>query len=223
LRGQPVVERRTIFEGLDLDVKPGERIAIVGKNGAGKSTLFRLMAGILAPDAGDIAIGGRISPLIEILAGLVIDMTGAENIRLNASILGLTNAQIRDRFDEMLAFADLGDFVDTPVRYYSSGMLARLGFSVAVHVDADIVLVDEVLAVGDATFQRRCLDRMSELSRRGTTIILVSHDLEAVRTFFARTAWIGDQRVLDDGPTERVLAAYTSAGSASGAPSSVAT
>lgn len=210
-RGERVIDRRTILDGVDLELARGERVGIVGKNGAGKSTLFRLMSGILAPDEGSVAIAGRVSPLIEITAGLVLDMTGAENIRLNAAILGLSRLEIRQRFDEIVAFAELTDFMDTPVRFYSSGMMARLGFAVATHVDADVVLVDEVLAVGDAAFQARCLARIDELSARGATVVLVSHDVEAVRRHMHRVVWLDRGKVHADGPAAEVLAAYLAA------------
>lgn len=204
LRGQRLVERRTILQGVDLDIAPGERVGIVGRNGAGKSTLFRLLSGILVPDAGQVTVGGRVSPLIEITAGLVLDMTGGENIRLNASILGLRRHEIAARFEEIVAFADLREFVDTPVRFYSSGMMARLGFAVATHVDGDVVLIDEVLAVGDAGFQRRCLERIDQLSESGATVVLVSHDVEAMSRHMERIVWI-DGVVRDQGPPGRIL------------------
>lgn len=210
-RGEPLTERRLVLDGVSLDVAPGERIAIVGKNGAGKSTLFRLMSGIMIPDGGAIAIGGRVSPLIEITAGLVLDLTGAENIRLNGVLLGLTRRDVDRRFDAIAAFAGLEDFLETPVRYYSSGMLARLGFAIAVHVDADILLIDEVLAVGDVDFQQRSLEHMLELNRAGVTVVLVSHDFDAVRSFCPRTVHLAGGRVIDDGPTERVLRSLTTA------------
>lgn len=207
LRGQRLLERRTILDGLDLDIAPGERVGIIGRNGAGKSTLFRLMSGILTPDAGSVEIGGRVSPLIEITAGLVPDMTGGENIRINASILGLRRDEIEERFDEIVAFADLREFVDTPVRFYSSGMMGRLGFAVATHVDADVVLIDEVLAVGDARFQRRCLDRIDELSNQGATVILVSHDIDAIARHMERVVWL-DGVIREQGPPSDIVQAY---------------
>lgn len=201
-------ERRTILDGVDLTVAAAERVGIIGKNGAGKSTLFRLMSGILTPDAGVVDIGGRVSPLIEITAGLVPDMTGRENIHLNAAILGLTRAELRERFDDIVAFAGIGEFLDTPVRFYSSGMMARIGFAVATHVDADVVLVDEVLAVGDEQFQRRCLARMDALSAQGTTIVLVSHDLDAVARHMQRVVWLEQGRVRMHGTPAEVLPPY---------------
>ncbi len=185
-RGEPISERRPVLQGVDLRIAPGERVGITGRNGAGKSTLFRLLSGIYRPDRGRIAVGGRIAPLIEITSGLVLDLTGRENIYLNAVILGLTRREARRRFDDIVAFAGLEDFVDTPVRYYSSGMQARLGFSVVAHVDAEILLIDEVLAVGDAEFQQRCLSRMVDLNRSGATIVFVSHDSAQINTFCSR-------------------------------------
>ena len=190
LRKEPLSERREILKGIDLEVEPGERLGIIGRNGAGKSTLFRLISGILTPDTGSVEVGGRVSPLIEITAGLVPDLTGAENIRLNAAVLGLTRKQVEERFQSIVDFSELQDFLDTPARYYSSGMQARLGFSVAVHVDADVVLVDEVLAVGDLEFQKRCLTHLRELSERRVTIVVVSHDFSTLGAFCDRVAWI---------------------------------
>lgn len=190
LKREPLADRREVLRGIDLEVLPGDRLGIIGKNGAGKSTLFRLMSGILTPDEGTIEVGGRVSPLIEITAGLVPDLTGAENIRLNAAVLGLTRRQVDERFQAIVDFAELGEFLETPTRYYSSGMQARLGFSVAVHVDADVLLIDEVLAVGDLEFQDRCLARLLELSAAGKSIVVVSHDFEALRSFCRRVAWL---------------------------------
>lgn len=205
LSGARLTERREVLKGIDLRVEPGERLGIIGRNGAGKSTLFRVISGILSPDAGQIQMGGRVSPLIEITAGLVPDLTGAENIRLNAAVLGLTRKQVEQKFSTIVEFAELADFLDTPARYYSNGMQARLGFSVAINVDADILLIDEVLAVGDAQFQQRCLDRLRELSERGATIIVVSHDLSALRGFCHRVAWLEKGRIESVGETDAVL------------------
>lgn len=217
MRGQPLWERRTILDGLDLDVAAGTRVGIVGRNGAGKSTLFRLMSRILTPDAGTVEVGGRVSPLIEIAAGMVPDMTGAENIRLNAAILGLRREEITKRFADIIAFADIGDFVDTPTRFYSSGMLARIGFAVATHVDADLILIDETLAVGDQEFQQRCLERINFLCERGATVVLVSHDLDAVAQHMERVIWLEHGRVCLDGAPDEVVQRYRAA-IASGSP-----
>ena len=199
VRRQPLTERRTVLADLDLDIAPGERVGIVGKNGAGKSTLFRVISRILEVDTGVVDVGGRVSPLIEITAGLVPDLTGSENLRLNAALLGLSRREIRKRFDAIVEFAGLRDFLDTPTRYFSSGMQARLGFAVGVHVDADILLVDEALSVGDAEFQAKCLDKMEQLSTAGVTILVVSHDEDVVRSFARRIVRIEDGRARDAG------------------------
>jgi ABC-type polysaccharide/polyol phosphate transport system ATPase subunit len=206
-RGEPLSERRPVLQGVDFRVSPGERVGIVGRNGAGKSTLFRLMSGIYRPERGRIVVGGRISPLIEITSGLVLDLTGRENIHLNSVVLGLSRAEARQRFDAIVAFAGLEDFVDTPVRYYSSGMQARLGFSVVAHVDADVVLIDEVLAVGDIEFQQRCVARMRQLNERGATIVFVSHDAAQLRALCPRVVMLTGGRVVADGPAAMVLGA----------------
>ena len=194
-RGLPVSERRPVLKELNLSVARGERLGIVGKNGAGKSTLFRVISKILEVDSGAVEVGGRISPLIEITASHVPDLTGAENIRLNAVLLGLSRRQIDERFDAIVEFAGLGDFVDTPTRFYSSGMQARLGFAVGVHVDADALLVDEALSVGDVDFQQRCVTKMHQLANAGTTVVVVSHDEALVRSFCSRVVVMQDGRV----------------------------
>ncbi|MBI1947857.1 MAG: ABC transporter ATP-binding protein [Deltaproteobacteria bacterium] len=195
-RRQPLTERRPVLMGVDLEVAPGERLGILGRNGAGKSTLFRIISNILHADRGTVEVTGRVSPLIEVTAGIVIDMTGRENIGLVAALLGLSRRQVAERFDTIVDFAGIRDFLDTPARYYSSGMQARLGFSVGVHVDADILLVDEALAVGDAEFQAKCIAKMEELSELGVTIIVVSHDERLVRSFAPRVVTIADGRIV---------------------------
>ena len=208
LRGQTLVERRAVLRGVDFEVRRGERFGLVGRNGAGKSTLFRLMSGIMVPDRGVVELTGRIAPLIEVTAGFVADMTGEENLRLNAALLGLSRAQIAARRDAIVAFAGVEEFMATPVRYYSSGMMARLGFSIATHVDADVLLVDEVLAVGDVEFQARCLRRLEELSANGATIVLVSHDVRTVASFCGRAAWLEEGRVRLLGRAPDVVGAF---------------
>ena len=204
-RGEPIIDRRPILKGVDLHIAPGERVGIIGKNGAGKSTLFRLMSRILVPDSGSARAVGRVAPLIEVTAGFVPDLSGAENLRLNATVLGLSRREIEARFDSIVAFAELKDFMDTPVRYYSSGMQARLGFSIVVHVDADIVLIDEALSVGDVAFQQRCIEKMEELSEGGATVVFVSHDFQTVERFCRRAIWLDDGRVREDGQPRAIL------------------
>jgi len=193
---------------VSFEIHRGETIGVVGQNGSGKSTLLRLIAGAAYPTEGHVAVRGRIAPLLQLGAGFQPDMTGRECIQINATALGLSSAEIAARFDAIVAFAELPDFIDTPTRYYSSGMLARLGFSVAVHTDPDLMLVDEVLAVGDHAFQTKCMARIDGLQRAGTTIVFVSHDAEQVRRICERVLWLKDGRLLRDGDPTSVLAEY---------------
>ena len=174
------------LRNVSFNVARGETLGIVGRNGSGKSTILKHIAGVTAPSEGEISVCGRVSPLIELGAGFHPDLTGRENVFLNASILGLSQKEVRARFDEIISFAELWDFVDTPVKRYSSGMYIRLGFSVAVHSDPDILLVDEVLSVGDSAFQEKCLEKMHEFQTLGTTIALVSPSMYLMRKFCPR-------------------------------------
>jgi len=193
---------------VNLRIGKGETVGIIGHNGAGKSTLLRLLAGVSQPTAGTLAIRGRVAPLLSVGVGFHSEMTGRENVFVNGMLLGLTRAEIRARFDEIVEFAGLADFIDTPVKFYSSGMFMRLGFSVAVQVDPDVLIVDEVLAVGDIAFQMRCLNRMRDLQRSGTTIVFVSHHLHAVYLLCPRTVVVHHGRIDFDGPTEAAIARY---------------
>ena len=205
LRRQPLTERRPVLRGVNMHIARGERVGIMGRNGAGKSTLFRILGGILQPERGRVDVGGRISPLIEITSGLMLDLTGRENVMLNAVLLGLTEREARARFDTIVQFAGLAEVVDTPVRYYSTGMQARLGFSVAVHIDADILLIDEVLAVGDAEFQARCLAKLTEANSQGATVVFISHDADALKQFCPRVIGLADGVVAADGDADVVV------------------
>ena len=193
---------------IDLRVGQGETIGIIGHNGAGKSTLLRLLAGVSQPTAGTLTIRGRIAPLLSVGVGFHMEMTGRENIFVNGMLLGLSRPEIKSRFDEIVEFAGLAEFIDTPVKFYSSGMFMRLGFSVAVQVDPDVLIVDEVLAVGDIAFQLRCLNRMRDLQRAGTTIVFVSHHLHAVHLLCPRTVVMHQGRIDFDGSTEAGIARY---------------
>ncbi|HEY9229824.1 MAG TPA: ABC transporter ATP-binding protein, partial [Gemmatimonadaceae bacterium] len=168
------------LQDVSFEVMRGEAFGIVGSNGAGKSTILKLLSGIMKPTRGTITVRGRLSALIEVGAGFHQDLTGRENIFLNGSILGMTKEEIRRKFDDIVEFAGLRDFIDTPVKRYSSGMYARLGFSVAAHVEPDLLIVDEVLSVGDYLFQQKCIDRMTGILKGGTTVLFVSHNLHAV-------------------------------------------
>ncbi|MGH7512017.1 MAG: ABC transporter ATP-binding protein [Gemmatimonadales bacterium] len=207
---RPIHVRRASFSlrDLDLRVDPGEAVALVGRNGSGKSTVLRLVAGIYRPTAGTIRTSGRITAVIELGAGFHPELTGAENIRLYAAVLGLSRRELLERWDEIVEFADMEDFLDTPLKYYSSGMEARLAFSVAVCLQPDILLLDEVLAVGDAAFRLRCLERLRTYHARGGTLLLVSHELEQLRELCTRGVWLREGRVVLDAGIDDVLAAY---------------
>ncbi|MCS7220901.1 MAG: ABC transporter ATP-binding protein [Anaerolineae bacterium] len=196
---------------VSFDVQAGESLAVIGANGAGKSTLLKLIARILVPTSGYIAVHGRVAALLELGAGFHPDLTGRENIALNGSILGLNRRFIRRQMDEIVAFAGLEHFIDMPVRNYSSGMLMRLGFAVATAFQPEILLIDEVLAVGDQVFQDRCLRRIREIQEKGATVILVSHDLESARRLCRRAIWLDEGHVRADGPTDAIIAQYLEA------------
>ncbi len=190
---------------LSLDVEHGQTFGIIGGNGSGKSTLLKVLAGILRPDEGTASVDGRLSALLELGAGFHPELTGRENVFLNGAILGFTARDIRSRFDDIVGFAELDRFIDEPVRNYSSGMYVRLGFSVAIHVEPEVLLVDEVLAVGDLTFQKRCLERFAQLKAEGRTIVVVSHDLDMVGWLCDRTAWIQQGTLRAVGPSAEVI------------------
>ena len=211
LKATVLAGHRTRYEefwalrGIDLDIPHGSTFGIIGGNGSGKSTLLKMLAGILRPDEGTATVNGRLSALLELGAGFHPELTGRENVYLNGAILGFTSKEIRRRFDDIVGFAELDRFIDEPVRNYSSGMYVRLGFSVAIHVEPEILLVDEVLAVGDHTFQKRCLDRFAQLKAEGRTIILVSHDLDMVGWLCEQTAWIQQGTLRAVGPSPNVI------------------
>jgi len=189
-------------------VDPGSAIGLVGRNGSGKTTLLRLLSGIVKPTSGRVTVGGRIGSLLELGAGFHPDLTGRENVYLNGSIHGLRRAAIREKLDEIVAFAGLEDFIDLPVRTYSSGMYMRLGFAIAAHIEADVLLLDEVFAVGDEAFQRKCFGKIFEFKQRGGTIVFVSHDAGAVERLCDRAVLLSDGRVAFDGPTHEAVVAY---------------
>ena len=208
------------LRGLDLEVPHGSTFGIIGGNGSGKSTLLKVLAGILRPDEGTASVDGRLSALLELGAGFHPELTGRENVYLNGAILGFTSREIRRRFDDIVGFAELDRFIDEPVRNYSSGMYVRLGFSVAIHVEPEILLVDEVLAVGDHAFQKRCLDRFAQLKSEGRTIILVSHDLDMVGWLCEQTAWIQQGTLQAVGPSPEVIDRFLDGGAAGAPPAS---
>ena len=184
-------------------------VGIIGRNGSGKSTTLKLIAGVTAPSSGEVFVGGRVSPLIELGAGFHPDLTGRENVHLNASILGMTGREIKEQYDAIVEFAELEEFIDTPVKRYSSGMYVRLGFAVAVHSNPEILLVDEVLSVGDSFFQEKSLAKMHEFRDKGTTIVVVSHSPPLIESFCDRAIWLDHGQLVEDGPAKDVLDRYT--------------
>jgi lipopolysaccharide transport system ATP-binding protein len=203
-------ERYWALRDVSFEVEPGEMLGIVGENGAGKSTVLKLLSRIIEPTSGKIEVDGRVGALLELGTGFHPDLTGRENVFFNGSMLGITKAEISRLFDSIVSFAEMERFIDVPVRHYSSGMFMRLGFSVAIHLRPDILLVDEVLAVGDHAFQLRCLDKISELRRQGATVVFVTHDLRIIRTLCDRAIWLDEGIKKADGAVEHVLDEYMS-------------
>ena len=201
-------EYREILNNINLDIKKGETVALIGTNGSGKSTLLKLMTKIIYPTKGKVVTYGKLTSLLELGAGFHPDFTGRENIYFNASIFGLTRKQIESRIDEIIEFSELGELIDTPVRTYSSGMYMRLAFSVAINVDAEILLIDEILAVGDQHFQDKCFNKLRELKDSDKTIVIVSHSLKSVKELCNRAIWIYEGKVRMDGKTDKVIDEY---------------
>jgi len=197
------------LKSINLQIPRGATAGLIGRNGSGKSTLLKIISRILYPTKGEIKVNGRVSTLLELGAGFHPDFTGRENIYLNASILGLTRKEIKERLNDIIAFAELGDFIDNPVRNYSSGMYMRLGFAVAVHVEPDILLIDEVLAVGDLAFQEKCLTRIRELQKQGKTIIFVTHTPKQIDELCNLAFWLDHGEIRSSGPAKEVSRSYT--------------
>ena len=197
-----------VFDALrdvSLDVHQGETVALLGLNGSGKSTLLKLISGVLQPDAGTVRTRGRVAGLIEVGAGFHHDLSGRDNVYLNGAILGMSEKQINEMFDSIVEFAEIGEFIDTEVKFYSSGMYLRLAFSIAVHTDPEIFLIDEILAVGDEPFQRKCIAKIKELAEAGKTLFVVSHDLDLVSTVCERGVLLEHGNVVLDGPVAEVV------------------
>lgn len=203
-------EMRNVLKGISFEVKRGESIGLIGSNGCGKSTTLKLLSKIIYPNSGSIQIAGRVSSLIELGAGFHPDMSGRENIFINAAIFGLSRKETEKRLDSIIEFSELEEFIDNPVRTYSSGMYMRLAFSVAISVDADILLIDEILAVGDTNFQAKCFNKLREIKASGVTIIMVSHDSNMIERFCDRAIWLNDGRIVEQGKTTQVVDAYMS-------------
>lgn len=200
--------KNNILRGISFDIEKGDILGIVGKNGSGKSTLLKLITKIIYPDSGSIKIKGKVSSLLELGAGFHPDMTGRENIYINASIYGLTKKEIDSKLDTIIKFSELEEFIDSPIRTYSSGMYMRLAFSVAINVEAEILLIDEILSVGDANFQAKCFRKMQELKDSGITIVIVSHDLHTMEKLCNKVIWIESGKIKRSGIPNEVLKEY---------------
>ena len=201
-------EKREILKDINLDIKKGETVALIGVNGSGKSTLLKLMTQIIFPNQGTIETYGKLTSLLELGAGFHPDFSGRENIYFNSSIFGLTKKEIDKRLEQIIEFSELQDFIDNPVRTYSSGMYMRLAFSVAINVDADILLIDEILSVGDQHFQEKCFNKMRELKKQGKTMVFVTHSMDSVRNLCDRAVWLYDGKIRMDGNTDEVINEY---------------
>ena len=201
-------EERTVLKDINIEINKGETVALIGVNGSGKSTLLKLMTKIIYPNKGTLKTNGKLTSLLELGAGFHPDFTGRENIYFNAAIFGLTKKEIDDRLESIIEFSELGNFIDSPVRTYSSGMYMRLAFSVAINVDAEILLIDEILAVGDQHFQDKCFAKLEELAQSNMTIVIVSHSLGAIQKLCKRAIWINNGEVAKDGKCQDVIDEY---------------
>ena len=207
----PLKDRRTemwALKGVSFDVREGERVGIIGRNGAGKSTILKVLSRITRPTSGTAEIHGRVASLLEVGTGFHGELSGRENVYLNGAILGMTRAEIDKKFDEIVAFSEFDQFLDTPVKHYSTGMYMRLAFSVAAHLEPEVFIVDEVLAVGDSAFQAKCVNKMREIGSSGKTIFFVSHDMDAIRRLCTRVIWLDRGEIQHDGSTDEVVDAY---------------
>ena len=205
---QTKVGYHQVLKGINLKIKKGETVSLIGVNGSGKSTLLKLMTNIIYPTKGKITTRGKLTSLLELGAGFHPDFTGRENIYFNASIFGLTAKEIDERVQDIIDFSELGEFIEAPVRTYSSGMYMRLAFSIAINVDAEILLIDEILAVGDQHFQEKCFAKLKELKESDKTIIIVSHSLESIKQLCDRAIWLSDGEIREDGKVDKVIADY---------------
>ena len=201
-------EKREVLKGINLEIKKGEVVALIGTNGSGKSTLLKLMTKIIYPNKGEIKTKGKLTSLLELGAGFHPDFSGKENIYFNASIFGLTKKQIDNRLKDIIEFSELEKFIDNPIRTYSSGMYMRLAFAVAINVDADILLIDEILSVGDEHFQNKCIEKMIDLKNKGKTMVFVTHSMESVKKLCNRAVWLSEGKIKLDGNVDEVVDNY---------------
>lgn len=199
------------IENISFQVQKGESVALIGRNGAGKSTSLGLVAGVMKPTSGAVSVVGRVASMLELGGGFHPELTGRENIRLNATLLGLRRKELKQRLDKIIEFSELGEFIDEPIRVYSSGMLAKLGFSVITQVDPDILIIDEVLAVGDIAFQRKCIKTINEFKNKGVTILFVSHNLEDVEKICDKVIWIENHKMRAMGDAHSIISQYKKA------------
>ena len=206
--GEKTVNRFTALSDISFGIQKGETVGIIGPNGSGKSTILKLVAKVMSPTSGKITVRGKISPLIELGAGMHPELSGKENIYLNGSILGLKKSEINDYYQSIVDFAELQEFIDQPIKHYSSGMYVRLAFAVAVHVNPEILIIDEILAVGDATFQEKCFKKMEEFKSKGVTILFVSHSMTQVQSFCTRAIYLNHSKLIDQGASEKICLRY---------------
>lgn len=206
VRRKPISTEFRALDGVSYEIHEGEAVALLGFNGSGKSTMLKMISGVLSPDSGEVLTRGRVAGLIEVGAGFHPDLSGRENIYLNAAILGMTKKEIDERFDSIVEFSEIEKFIDTEVKHYSSGMFLRLAFSVAIHTEVDVLLIDEILSVGDEPFQKKCLARIRELHAEGKTLVVVSHDLDMVSSLCERGILLRDGKVLFDGDSKEAVA-----------------
>jgi ABC-2 type transport system ATP-binding protein len=198
-------EKFHALKNVSVNIEAGETVALLGLNGSGKSTLLKHISGVMLPDSGTVRTRGRVAGLIEVGAGFHPDLSGRDNVYLNGAILGMTEQQIKERFDDIVEFSEIGQFIDTEVKFYSSGMYLRLAFSVAVHTDPEVFLIDEILAVGDEPFQRKCIDKIQDLARAGKTLVVVSHDLDLVSRICQRGVLLKHGELIYDGPIHEAV------------------
>ena len=207
--GEKTVDRFTVFNDISFEIDKGECVGIIGPNGSGKSTILKLIAGVMSPSSGIVTVHGKISPLIELGAGMHPELTGRENIYLNGAILGLSRKKIDQNLQSIIDFSEISEFIDQPVKHYSSGMYMRLAFSIAIHVDPEILIVDEILAVGDTQFQEKCFKKMKEFKNRGVTIIFVSHSLAQIEKFCTRAIYLNHHVIQLDGNVQQAVEKYS--------------
>jgi len=198
------------LKDINIKIKRGETVGIIGKNGSGKSTILKLIAGIIIPTKGEIRVRGKIAPLIELGAGFHPELSGRENVFINGAILGMSKKDLQEKFEDIINFAEIREFIDTPIKHYSSGMYLRLGFSIAIHTNPNILLIDEILAVGDEKFKQKCYKKLEEFKRKKTTIVYVSHDLETVKSFCDRVIYINSGEIIYDGKPNKAVNCYLS-------------